>query len=236
TGFKSAVLNGNDPGGLGGADQEEVQSIEVGIKRDFADRYRLNASVYYATYEGIQLNVIDQDIGGNILIGGPDAEVKGIDLQALARVTDNFQLTFSATALDAEFTKNNDRFQIKGNKLPGASDLTVSLVGDLHIPLGNVGDMNFTTTVTHNDGMYYDHLNYTGSGGTDKDSFDLVNLNLAYTSPDEHWVASLWANNVFDEEYYRTGIVAFDTPFGSYGRLGLPGNPRTYGVTLTAKF
>ena len=231
TGFKSATLNPNSPA-QGRSDPEEVESIEIGFKRDFADQYRLNASAYYATYEGIQLNVIEQATGANFLTNGPDAEVTGLDLQAVARVTDNFQLTAGATILDAKFTESTPALQIDGNRLPGAAEFAASLIGDLYIPFATAGSMNLTATLVYNSGMFYEHLNLTGSGGATDDSYGLVNLNLTYRSPNERWTASVWGNNVFDEEYYRTGIIAF----GTFGRAAIAGNPQTYGATLTVSF
>jgi outer membrane receptor protein involved in Fe transport len=231
TGFKSATLNVNSPA-QGRADPEEVESYEIGLKRDFLGRYRLNASLYYATYKGIQLNVIQQSTGANFLTNGPDAEVTGLDLQAVAQITDNFDLSLGLTALDPEFSENSADLPIKGNRLPGAAELATSLIGNLTIPLASAGSLNLTATYVHNSGMFYEHLNLVGSGGADDDSYDIVNLNLAYRSPNDRWEISLWGNNVFDEEYYRTGIIAF----GTFGRDAIAGNPANYGVTLKASF
>jgi outer membrane receptor protein involved in Fe transport len=86
--------------------------------------------------------------------------------------------------------------------------------------------------VVYNSGKFYEHLNLVGSGGIDDDAYTVVSLNFSYTSPSERWVASLWGNNVFDEEYYRTGIVAF----GTLGRDAIAGNPAHYGLTLKFSF
>ncbi len=232
TGFKSGTLNAATTG-AGSAEPEEVTTIEVGFKRDFADRYRLNASLYFSEYENVQLNIIDQFTGGNILDNGPKAEVKGVDLQAIAKVTDNFQLSLGATILNAEFTENSVNLPtIKGNSLPGASDLAISLVGDYSYPLANGGSIDFTGTVVHNGGKYYDHLNLVGSGGATDDGYSLLNLNIGYKAPDDRWSISLWGNNVLDEEYYRTGIIAF----GTFGRAAIAGNPANYGATVKFNF
>lgn len=82
--------------------------------------------------------------------------------------------------------------QIDGSQLPGAADLAVSLVGDLRIPMQNGSSLNFTTTLVHNSGMFYEHLNLVGSGGADDDGYNLVNLNLTYKSPNDRWEASVW--------------------------------------------
>ena len=133
-GFQERNAQVNSPR-QGEADPEEVESLEVGFKRDFADRYRLNTSLYFAKYTGIQLNVIDQITGANFLTNGPDSEVLGLDLQAEARVTDNFRLTLGATLLNAEFVEDKPGLAIDGNKLPGAADLAASLIADWIIPL-----------------------------------------------------------------------------------------------------
>jgi iron complex outermembrane recepter protein len=231
TGFKSATLNVNSPA-QGRADPEEVESYEIGFKRDFLGRYRLNASLYYAIYQGIQLNVIQQSTGANFLANGPDADVTGLDLQATAQFTDNFDLSLGLTALDPEFSDNTPDLQIKGNRLPGAAKLATSLIGNFRFPLASAGSLNLTAAYVHNSGMYYDHLNLVGSGGATDDSYDIVNLNLTYRSPGEHWEASLWGNNVFDEDYYRTGIIAF----GTFGRDAIAGNPANFGVTVKVMF
>jgi iron complex outermembrane receptor protein len=181
----------------------------------------------------VQLNVIDQFTGGNILDNGPKAQVKGLDVQTVAKVTDNFELSLGATVLDAKFTENNSNLpNIKGNRLPGSAKLAVSLVGDYNMPLAAGGSLDLNTTVVHNGGKFYDHLNIVGSGGATADDYTVVNLNLAYKSASNHWTAALYGNNVFDEQYYRTGIVAF----GTFGREAIAGNPANFGVTLKVSF
>lgn len=231
TGFKSATLNPNSPA-QGRADPEEVTSFEVGLKKDFGDRYRVNASAYYATYENIQLNVIDQGTGANILTNGPESEVMGLDVQAIAQLTPNFRLSGSATLLNAEFTENGPGLPIDGNKLPGAADFAASVVADYGYPLANGGSIELSGTLVYNSGVYYEHLNLVGSGGDDDDSYSVLNLSLGYRAPDNRWSATLWGRNVLDEEYYRSGIVAF----GSFGRLGLMGYPQQWGGTVTFNF
>ncbi|MFA5630597.1 MAG: TonB-dependent receptor [Porticoccaceae bacterium] len=238
TGFKSGILNAASPA-LGAAKPEEVTSYELGYKRDFGDRFRFNASLYYQEFENIHVAVIEQRTGASFITNGPEASVYGIDLQTLAQVTDNFQLSFSATALDTEFDgdailttpEGAAIMAIDGNRLPGASDFTASIVGDLDIPLDS-GFLKLTTTVYYNNGMYYEPENLVATGGSNPDSYTLVNLNLSYTPLSERWSVSIWGNNIFDEEYYRTGIVAL----GGLAREAIIGNPATYGLTAKVNF
>jgi iron complex outermembrane receptor protein len=233
TGFKSGTLNASGTTLLGRAEPETVSTVEVGFKRDYAKRYRLNAALYYSDYKDVQLNIINQSAGGNLLGNGPRAKVKGLDMQAVAALTSNFQVSLGATVLDAKFTENNPLLpNIKGNYLPGSAKLAVSLVGDLVMPLASGGSLNLVTTLVHNSGKYYDHLNFVGSGGATNAPYQLVNLNFEYKPANGHLTASLWGNNVLNKEYYRAGVVAF----GDFGRVGIAGNPATFGATLKASF
>jgi iron complex outermembrane recepter protein len=233
TGFKSGTLNASGATLAGRAEPETVSTIEVGLKRDFSGRYRFNAALYASDYKNVQLNIIDQRSGGNVLGNGPKATVKGLDVQTVAKLSDAFQVSLGATILDAKFTENSPSIgNIKGNYLPGSAKLAVSLVGDYTMPLATGGALNLVTTVVHNSGKFYDHLNFVGSGGSTNAAYQLVNLNLQYKSASGRWLASLWGNNVLNEEYYRAGVVAF----GVLGRVGIAGNPATFGVSLKASF
>lgn len=241
SGFKSATLNPGAPT-QGQAEPEEVTSAEIGLKKDFSSTLRLNTSLYYAKYKGIQLNVIQQSTGGNFLTNGPDSEAKGIDIQLDSRLTDNFRLSVGATLLDAKFTKDKPAdlvagtaaLPIKGNKLPGSASFAASVVGNYTFQLASGGAIDWNTTLVHNSGKFYEHWNVVGSGGVTNKGYNLVNMALTFQSANEHWSAGLWSNNLLDEEYYRTGIS-----WAGGGTLGLDaiaGNPRTVGVDVTFKF
>jgi outer membrane receptor protein involved in Fe transport len=106
------------------------------------------------------------------------------------------------------------------------------MVGDYNMPLASGGSLNLVATVVHNSGKYYDHLNFVGSGGSTNAAYQLVNLNFEYKPANGHVTASLWGNNVLNEKYYRAGVVAF----GTFGRVGIAGNPATVGATLKVAF
>jgi outer membrane receptor protein involved in Fe transport len=82
-----------------------------------------------------------------------------------------------------------------------------------------------------------------------QDGFTIVNGRIGVTGPDEHWALELWAQNLLDKNYQQ---VAFNSPFQE-GAAGAPftdpqfpggrqifssylAEPRTYGLTLRARF
>ena len=80
-------------------------------------------------------------------------------------------------------------------------------------------------------------------------SFLVVNGRIGVRGPDDRWALELWAQNLFDKDYQQ---VAFNSPFQE-GAVGAPftdpqfpggrqifssylSEPRTYGLTLRARF
>ncbi len=68
-------------------------------------------------------------------------------------------------------------------------------------------------------------------------AYTLVNARLGLGSPDQCWSLELWARNLFDEDYAQ---IMFDVPLqqGTAGSTqgAFLGDPRTYGVTLRARY
>ena len=68
TGYKSASFN-NDGPAFGGADSEEITSIEFGFKSEWAEgRLQVNGSVFLYDYDRPHISFIDNATGGQILL------------------------------------------------------------------------------------------------------------------------------------------------------------------------
>ncbi len=233
TGFKSGVLNATNPS-LPGVDPEEIISYEVGFKSDLADgRIRLNGAAFYYDYENIHLNVIDSNSGAQVLINGSEADVLGAEIELNALITEALSINASITVLDSEYKQNVNQgpFQlpISGNSLVSAPDTSLAIGVEYVQPMDNA-ELSFVVTGSYNSGMYYTAEQAVGSGGLTDDSFGLVNANLTYAH-ESGWSASLWANNLTDEEYYRGGVL-----INGLSRIAQAGQPRHYGMTVRYKF
>ena len=71
--------------------------------------------------------------------------------------------------------------------------------------------------------------------GKEQDGYVLVNGRIGVTGPDRAWGVEVWANNLFDVDYTQ---VAFNTPFVAPQQTysAYLAEPRTYGVTVRARF
>ncbi len=121
---------------------------------------------------------------------------------------------------------------ISGQWLPGVSRWAFSYGAEYDLP----------ATVAGAEGQFY--LGYDGSyrskfssnpsrsAYTDIDGYSLSNIRAGFKAPGS-WNAFVWVRNLFDHDYYE--LLA--TQSGSTGLIvGQPGDPRTYGFTVSKSF
>ncbi|WP_394664264.1 TonB-dependent receptor [uncultured Sphingomonas sp.] len=121
---------------------------------------------------------------------------------------------------------------ISGQWLPGVSRWAFSYGAEYDLP----------ATVAGTEGQFY--LGYDGSyrskfssnpsrsAYTDINGYSLSNIRAGFKAPGS-WNAFVWVRNLFDHDYYE--LLA--TQSGSTGLIvGQPGDPRTYGFTISKSF
>jgi iron complex outermembrane receptor protein len=236
TGFKSGGLN-PQTSASGPVEPEEITAYEVGVKSEWLDhRLRVNTAAYYYKYKQIQMTAYDAASGSNFSINAPRADVYGIDLDVQAVPIDALGLFAGITLLDTEIKGdgpisigNVTRFlPIDGNHLPYAGDLKVNAGFSYRI----VPQLTLSGTLEYSSGYWAEVLNRVGTGGSgEDDAFTTLALNLKYTSADERWYAALWGSNLFDEEYFQSGIVV-----SGFGESGVAAPGRQYGVRVGVSF
>jgi len=120
--FYASVAEGVKPGGIAtvtaGAffdnqnnnfDAEKLRAYEIGAKTELLDNtLRLNSSVFFQEYTDKQVGVtqFDAQAGSDIgtIVNAGEAEIWGVEVEALWAATDNLTLQASYTWLDAEYT------------------------------------------------------------------------------------------------------------------------------------
>jgi len=81
-------------------DSDNLVNNEIGIKTEFLDhRVQINASAYRMVWSNVQLPLFDPVHLGNTTfdINGPSYTVKGLELQAVARVTEGLTIQGSGS-------------------------------------------------------------------------------------------------------------------------------------------
>jgi iron complex outermembrane recepter protein len=252
TGFKAGgFVYGTNPIAL----PQTIKSYEIGSKNRFvSNRLQLNFDVFkydYQNFEQVYLLFLP-----NPIVGGPPitllnvastggADVKGAEMQAIAQVTENDQVSLTVNYLDAKF-----------------SDLDLRPFSPL---LPDLSGRRMTNTPTWSGTFAYSHLFQLSSGDIDAHLFvryagkrlnagpgaDLpdgrrildsayatVDLSARYTPTSGRWYVQPYVNNVADTVYLP--FATYNAPVPPSPLAGrLTGNvspPRTFGVIVGANF
>jgi iron complex outermembrane receptor protein len=144
--------------------EEENTTIEIGIKTEFADgRMRLNAALFHNEIEGMQreLNMGDPDVvvlQGTINAG--DVTIKGLEIDFVGLITENFSVNASYGYQDGEYDRVNPDFEMfLGPDLPRLAPSNYSVGLSWDIPLAAAGLLNLATNYSYREEHPYDDAN-----------------------------------------------------------------------------
>jgi iron complex outermembrane receptor protein len=222
---------------------EKVDSYEAGLKATLFDgRATANTAVFFADYKDVQ-------IPGSIVVPGPPvtfvgsttnagaAEIKGVEFEGTARLTENLRAQLSVGYIDAKYTK----FLVGGVNVANQRDVQ------------NTPDWNGAGSLT-----YSAPLALFGASGTlslngaasyksktqqfeiaiprlDQSSYWLVDASASWTSESGHWRLGVYGRNLTDERYIVSGYN-FPGAATDNSVLAFYGNPRTVTASVEYRF
>ncbi len=257
TGFKSGFFNiSGFPADSAGP--ETLEAYEVGLKSQlFGYRMRFNIGAYIYDYKDVQTQYILQ--GQAVAVNAGSATVKGLEMESVFVVTDGWNLRVGFNWMpEAEydqfspcpgpqnppwvFPPGSGNYECGGSDMVNAPEWDVSVGTDYSL-LTSVGEFDFSLAYQYLDDFAWDAdfgtvtdafgagLVYNPKGVFVEPSRSLVNAHIKWVSTGQDFSVSVWGRNLTDEEYLVNG----NQSSGS-GQVGMPGEPRTYGVTLGLEF
>ncbi len=183
-GFKGGHFNGGaffSAQLIEAVDPEIIDSFEIGMKSQWLDgMITLNMAAWYYNYENYQVFVVQND-GGSFplaqLLNAPRVESKGVELDAVLRPVEGFELAISMGILDAvftDFTVARDRpvsncprppfpacpneteiLPYSGNPLVASPPISVNLRVSYELPLGRLGSLTPRFDAAFRDKTYF---------------------------------------------------------------------------------
>lgn len=232
-GFKSGGFNFASRNLEQGFDPETLWSYETGVKLELFDRlWRLNGTYFHYDYTNLQVQsflspgVID-------ITNASDATVDGVEIESLLRPIQGIQFGANVAYLDAVYKNyttalapGNVTFDASGNRLNLAPKWAYSAFVDLDLPVGD-GAVIGRAEYSHRGRQFFTAAN----AGLDQQApYGLINASLGYDFGDSGFRVMVFGRNLADKEY-----VTSTASFAS-GIVGRVGEPRTYGVRLSATY
>ncbi len=223
---------------------ETVVNYELGFKGEFQlgeTALRLNAAAYFSDYKNIQKTVVScLGAAPCALIArvqnAAAATIKGVEVELTWRLRDDFDLSGFYSHTNAAYLKYTTE---------GPGGVTVDLS---HQPFANLPATQAGVTARHKIPVQGHDLSLVANEsyqswenlsedeapelGIRQGGYSLLNLRAEL--PVTPWMTvALWGRNVLDRRYNIAGANAYLTlGFASM----YPGEPRTYGVDVSAKF
>jgi len=224
---------------------EFVNSFELGEKATLLDRkLSLNATLFYQDFTNFQLNTFNGLVF--VVDSVPEITSKGLD-------TDFVYFPFRDLSLQGGLTVADTRYDLNQTQLAALVART-GFQGSAgsRLSLAPLYSTTFSATYTYhlsdayklrfNLGAKYTSDYNTGSDldpGKRQGGFALFNGRVVFAPTDNRWSLELWGENLFNKDYKQ---VAFDAgyqnvPSNAKGVLdAFLGAPRTFGVTIRAKY
>jgi iron complex outermembrane receptor protein len=245
---------------------ESVQHFEAGIKTQFWDRRAtFNLSAFRTEIKNYQANVNNGQFGvlRGYLANAGKVRTQGLEADFSVRPSERFNAYVSGAYTDAKYVKFVDapcppelsggttvaagqtpgapglpgglspaNCDISGQRLPGVSKWAFSFGAEANVPAGILGkDGEFYLGY---DGSYRSSFssNPSPSAYTWIDGYSLSNFRAGFRTEDGFDIYA-WVRNAFDQNYLEQLSVG---PGNTGLIVGLPGDPRTFGATIKAKF
>ncbi|MGB9109537.1 MAG: TonB-dependent receptor [Telluria sp.] len=245
-----------------GVAPEEVSSLELGVKSSMnGGRLQTNAAVFYTDYKNVQIPgsiptfAADGSVNGfaGSLTNAGKAKIKGLELEAIAYVTNNLNVSAMYSYIDAKYNEwmvangaslvniaGSTEFQ---NTPKNAANLAVNYDWPMTV-MGHGGSMSLSNSVSYKSKVYQTEIaRPTGVAALDatipgnlalaQDGYALWDAGVVWTSTDRRIQIGLHGRNLTDKRYKTAGYNFsgfFNTVTAFYG------DPRTVRATVNVKF
>jgi iron complex outermembrane receptor protein len=234
-GYRAPSFNAQaffDPSELSVAKAEKIDAFELGLKSQFADRrVTLNMAAFHYTYSNQQFINVDPGTAAQTLLNIPRSRIQGGEAELTVRVGDMVTLRGGLGLLSTKIKRGTvSGVDVSGNRLSNAPKLTFTGGFDATVIDGGSGKVSLHGDLNYSSNQYFEVLNVPRLR---QKSYALLSGHIDWESADGRWTASVWGKNLANK-FYFTSRVDLLAGFGfDYNHVG---TPRTYGVTVGAKF
>lgn len=223
---------------------ETVDNFEFGWKTEWMDgRVRLNGSVFLMKYDDKQEEQSVPTSSGTgqqtLVLNAAQAEIKGLEIDLTARVTENFTLSGNLGVMDSKFKKLIDtdpatpvnKRDLSYLKLRRAPDLTATISPNYTWNVGN-GSMWVQADLRYVDDQ---ELTFLNSPQSSVKAHEVIDASIGYRL--NNTTVSLWGSNLTnDDSWTQAYDVGTSVTFAGLWTYAAARPPRTYGLRITHNF
>ncbi len=230
-GFKAGGFNPAAPAGSEAYGEEHAWHVEGGVKTSAAGgRVSASAAVFSISWDDLQNNLPNPASPGQFYIanvGG--AHSRGIEAELAARPVAGVDLFGAFGVTRARFASGTTSagVDVGGNNVANTPGYTATAGVQIDHALRRTSRLYGRLELVRSGGFKYDDANTVG-----QNAYTLMHIRAG--AHGKIVFVEAWIRNVLDTRYVP---VAFAYPgFAPSGFIGEPGQPRTFGVSVGARF
>ncbi len=246
TGYKAGGFNGGCEIGTGPTctftaeqlyyDPETITAYEAGFRFRLLDnQLRLNGTIFHYDYSGLQFT---QAVGGPpallVTENAARAKVDGIELEAIARVSDRSTLSVSANFLDARYSDYlvpfgapgaADDVSFNGLPLDRAPDFSATVAYNYVLPLGGDYEVDFgvRSQISSSYAIAFETYQFY------QPSFTKTDFSATFRPESEDWSLQFFVRNVENQ------LTLGQAGAGNFNSVSFL-EPRVFGVRAGVNF
>ena len=229
---------------------ESNWTYEIGSKNTLLDgRMLLNVALYNVEWKDMQIQALPSNAPVNITnvpviyrnLG--NARSRGVELETLFAVTENFSVNLGASFSDPTYKDGTTSFRFRNpvNRCNGTTCPIDGAIGGKTLPRTPKTQLiaGAEWTSKFSNGMAF----YARGDVTYQSELQVEEMNLAQIEPrtlvnarvglsKDKWSADLWGKNIFDEEYVANSFFIVS----GVGYTASYGEKATYGLTVRYQF
>lgn len=261
--LNASLCTGSDLANFGGFqtyDDETIWNYETGFKSEWGNGVRLNAAVFRAEIDNLQVTLDAGSCSSRISFNVSQAHTSGMEIELTLMPVRGLELGFAGSLVESEFDSTVMAEEggvlggvADGNRLASVPEIQFSATMNYAVPVDLFGgsELSVFASVQHvgdritqpsdqvsGAGRFVSGLAYGGATGMEVtaldlelDAYTLVAVRFGIIKDD--WEAALYVNNLTDEN----AALSFDRERGGRARLGFRVNqPRTVGFLIRKFF
>ena len=249
TGYKGIGidLNPNLAGRVAVVPPETVKNFEVGLKSQFLDRrLQVNVAGFISKFKNYQGTAFDAQAVAFNLQSVKGLRSDGLEIEVVAVPSDGLRFSANAAYLDARWTDFTNAGcyalqtpaqgcvggvqNLNGERPPRAPEFTYTVSIDYERAIGNdaIGFVSASYSLRSDTQLQLDN-----APESEVDGYGLLDGSIGARFSDDRFQVALFGKNIFNK-FYPGFITPLVGQAGNYSQI--PGAPRTYGVSLSARF
>lgn len=213
---------------------EFATNYELGLKLQTRDRsLTINSALFHTRFDDFQLSY---NAGAALITTNiPEVTTKGFEIESTLRPVQAFTVAVGVTYADARYGvipagPPANIISLSGRQLANSPRwvVTGSIGWDDRIGSGRLRAFGYLDWRYQSE-VQTERLLRANSG---QEGFGLINGRIGFGDADEIWTVELWSRNLLDHRYIGATIPA---SFQGATVVSVPGEPRTFGLTLRSK-